>query len=301
MAIDPRTSGARRRRLPYWASYGVVALILTAVTAFFALVVLPQRFVLHAGLRESGISFPARRPGFAAVSRGRIVQPPPRRIPPAAPGEGPAERFWRGILPLLETGRYEKALPLFRQYLEHHPEDTDVWREYALALIRAGRPAEAEAAIEHLGAPNDRLAARLALARFWRDRGETDRAIEAYRDLVMAYPENRTLRRELARALSWAERYDEAAQVFAELLGQDREDEALRLELARVLYWAGRLPEAREVLAGISPDSREAAEAVALDGRLAELLARRPPSPPVDEPPVVRARRAAAEGDLEAA
>lgn len=297
MAPPRRPNGTRR--LPYWIGYAVVTLLLAAITGLFALVVLPQRFVLQAGLRESGISFPARAPGFPPAPRGRVVEPPPRRPPPLVPVEGPAQRLWREVLPLLQQERWNEALPLLRRHLEAHPGDEDVRREYARALVRAGRLDDAEREAARLGRANDRLAVRLDLARAVRNRGETERALRIYRGLVADHPDSRSLRLELARTLAWAERYDEAGALLAELLREGPDDPALRLELARVLFWADRLEEAREVLAGIPPDSREAAEADALDRRLAALLA--PPAAPeekVDRSLAGQARRAAARGDL---
>lgn len=295
----PGPAARRRRRVPYWVSFAAVTLLLGGLTTVFVLVVLPQRFVLQAGLREAGISFPARSP-FRPVEGVAVAPRPPPRPPEPVPGPGPAEAFWGRVTPLLRTGDYRGALPLFSEYLSAYPGDATAWREYGITLARAGRPGEAEAALARAAALTGDPRARLELARLLRDRGEADRALSIYRELVAERPADLGLRHELARTLAWAARYDEAAAEYRALLGAAPEASAYRLELGRTLYWAGRLEEAGRAVAGVPEEAPEWAEAAELQDRLAELLAAAaaPPVPPAEEDRLTRARRAAAAGDL---
>lgn len=297
-----RSPGGGGRGAPYWLSFAFITLVLGGLTTVFVLVVLPQRFVLRSGLRESGISFPARAPSFRSVEGVVVVPRRPAPAPPEAPepepGPGPAEALWERVGPLLRAGDHERALPLFSEYLSSHPGDMAVRLEHGVALARSGRPREAEAELERVVRATGEPRARLALARLLRDRGETARALSLYRGLVTERPEDPALRHELARTLAWAARWDEAAAEYRALLAA-APDPGYRLELARTLYWAGRPGEAGEALAAIPEDAPEREEAAELAARLEELLAAEgePPVPPAAEDPLARARRAAAEGD----
>lgn len=308
----PTPDGPRRgddgRRIPYWLAFALLTLFLGGLTAAFVLVVLPQRYVLQSGLRESGIAFPARAPSFRAEA-GVTVAPRPRP-PPAVetgpPAPGPAELFWARAVGLLEAGEVDRALRLFEAYLAERPVDGDAWREYGVLLAREGRPTEAEAALERaVRATGDRRA-RLELARLARDGERTARAVSLYRALLAETGADPSLRHELARTLAWAGRYDEAAAEYRVLLEAEPRPE-LRLELARALHAAGRPEEARRALAAIPEDAPVAGEVRALDGRIAAELAAGAGEGAVDgraEPaadPLTRARRAAAEGDLDEA
>ncbi|UCG74828.1 MAG: tetratricopeptide repeat protein [Gemmatimonadota bacterium] len=303
------TAAAKPGRLPYWLSFATVTVALCGLTIAFVLVVLRQRFVLHAGLRESGVSFPAaalRLPSRERewVAPNLAIAPPaepvtgPERV--AGPEPGPSEAFWNAVIPLIETERYWEALPLFRRYLEDHPADLSVRREHAIVLARAGRLAEAEAELRQvldLGGSED---VRLELARLQRDRRAFDRAVDTYGRLIAASPDDPELRRELALALAWAERYEEALQSYERALelAPDRSD--LRLEYARVLFWAGRAADARAVLAGLPADSPELEPAgqlaIQIDSLQASSAAAR--APLADASAVERARAASLAGDL---
>lgn len=259
------TSAGGGHRIPYGVSFAFLTLLLGGGTVAFVLGVLPQRFTLQAGLRESGASFPSRPPAFGAPAREPLVRPAPPAPVDAAPRPGPAETLWDRVLPLLRSGRNAEALPAFRAYLDAHPGDTGVLREYATTLEKAGHDAEAEAALRRLVKRTGRFEDRLALARLLRDRGRTDEAVALYRSLIAERPG----------------------------------DAALRLEEARALLWAGRPRAARDVLAALPDSARGLADARRLSAAVDSALAPAPaaavaaePSPPPT--PLERARAAAA-------
>ena len=193
-----------RRFLPYWLRFLVVTAALLLATGILVLVVMPQRFVLEAGLRESGVSFPSSRVGFGAPESAPLVQPPPPPPVTPAPVQGPAERLWAELGPVLEAERWDVALGLMDAYLRERPADLSVRRERARTLARAGRVSGAEAAWERLATETGSVVDRLELARMLRDRGEYDRAIDLYEGLLDDHPDEYVLLREYSRTLLWA-------------------------------------------------------------------------------------------------
>jgi tetratricopeptide (TPR) repeat protein len=290
-----------RRMLPYWLRFLAVTAFLLLATGMLVLFVMPQRFVLEAGLRESGVSFPSSGVGFGAPESGPLVQPPPPRPVAREQPRGPSEQLWAELGPVLDAERWDVALGLMDAYLLERPADLSVRRERARTLVRAGRLSPAEAAWERLATETGSVVDRLALARMLRDRGEYERAIELYQSLIDDRPDEPTLQLEYARTLLWAERYPLAIQSLQQYLERTPDDDEARLDLARALYWGGRAEDARVVLGEMSSTSPVADQARALDTEIAAVLT--PPPPP--EPPalttVERARTAAADGDLTAA
>jgi tetratricopeptide (TPR) repeat protein len=268
-------------------------LTLGAFTSVFVLVVLPQRFVLQAGLIESGITFPTAIPPFLTPPQPRVVQPQP--TPPIRPG--PAERFWNTILPMLRAGKFEQAVPEFRTYLATQPDDPDILRELAVVLTRLERYDEAEEIYVRLRATSDDPRPTLQLARLRRDRGQPERSLDLYRDLLDLRPDDRGLLREYAQALTWSEQYAEAAEVYRRLLSDDPSAHDVRLEYAKVLYWDGRQVEAMAALAALPDDSPQATEAAELRSTLEQELA----STEAPDTPLERARRAVVQQDFDEA
>lgn len=277
--------------------------LLGGLTLVLVLVVLPRRYVLHAGLREAGINFPTASPPFAPPrDLRRIAVARPVEAGPVLPG--PAERFWNEVMPLLESQRYRAALPLFESYLRDHPRDRAVRREQAITLDRAGGRGEAAAVYQALLAQRDEPELRLLYARSLRDQGRIEEALEQYAALARAHPDDEALAREVARALAWAERYDEAASILRAIVATHPDDVEARVELARVLYWAGHLDEADRVLSVVADGDLRGSDATGLRDRIRASLTAPPPEPAPDSVPLTTAQRAGqalAAGDVAAA
>jgi thioredoxin-like negative regulator of GroEL len=257
MPVPPKRA---RRRVPYWVRFSATVFSLTAFTSVFVLVVLPQRFVLQAGLVESGITFPSVRPPYFAPPTPPTIAP--RIRPPAPPIQpGPGEAFWNGVLPLLRSGQLERTVSLFRAYLARHPDDADVWREFADVLTKLERYDEAERIYVQLRASSDDPALTLLLARLLRDKGAPERSLALYHELIELRPEDEDLRHEYAQVLTWSQEYDQAAVQYRWLIDRHPSDHMLGLELARVLYWNGQLNEALDVLATLPASGSHAQEA----------------------------------------
>ena len=214
---DARTSSPR-----YYVGFGLTAALLAAATLVLVLVVLPRRYVLNAGLRESGVSFPSETAPFVPPQELRTEAPPPP--PPAAPVlPGPAEALWAEVSPLLETGSYRATLPLFEEYLAEYPEDLGALKEHAITLQKAGDPARALSAYERLLSAEDDSGVRLLLARGLRDAGRLEEASSQYQLLLDQDPDNTPLALEYGRALSWGKDFTQAGPCQEEVSeGQDR-------------------------------------------------------------------------------
>jgi tetratricopeptide (TPR) repeat protein len=226
-------------------------LLLGGMTLVLVLIILPRRYVLNAGLREAGISFPSEAAPFSPPPELLREAPPPPPPPPPAPSEaprGPAELFWAGVGPLLASGSYAEALPLFEEYLGTYPDDEGVLREFGITLSRAQQPERAAEVLERL-LPDDRYpGVRLLLARILRDQGRLDEAAGHYASLVEEKPGDVGMVLEWARALAWDKDYQGAAGVLGRALEEEGAPPELEVELAQVLYWSGRLEEAAERL-----------------------------------------------------
>ncbi len=122
----------QKRPVRYALGFASTAVILGTLTLLLVLVVLPRRYVLHAGLRESGMSFPASAAPFTPPEELLREVTPPTPLAPTILVRGPAELLWEEVGALLRAKRYEEALPLFDAYLQYHPRDRSVQREHAI-------------------------------------------------------------------------------------------------------------------------------------------------------------------------
>ncbi len=282
-----------KSRAPYWLKFTLLLGTMGATTAAFVLVVLPRRFVLQAGLIESGISFTTSELPFWPGARPPLMQPLiVSQAQPVVLGHG--EMFWSVVLPLLEDEEFEDAIPMFRQYLLDHPEDTDVWREYAVVLTRANRIEDAVSVYRRLIEESHDRRHILAFARLLRDQGQYEQALELYRELAAANPHDLDLYHEYSQALVWAERYREASAAYRVLMAAVPGESSYRLELARILYWDAYPANALVLLADFPTSSPHAGAAIGLREFLDSLLFA---SLPLGETILDRARRAVAVRD----
>jgi predicted Zn-dependent protease len=288
-----RRADRRGKDARYSLRFGSVALVLIAGTLVLVLFVLPERYVLRPGFRESGMSFPAASTPFApypVVPVAAVALPRPPGPPPVIP-PGPAEVFWAEVVPLLEGGRLAEALQAFDRYLLDYPADADVRRERAITLLEAGRPAEAVEDLGRLLATRDDLQLRLLLARTLRDLGRIDEAGAEYEALFQARPDDVDITLEWAQAYAWAVRYADAEAVLRRGLARDPSSIPLRVELARIYFETGpgRLEEARALLAPIGDADLAAAGALVLRDAIVAALRLSPPLETPTPSPLERA------------
>ncbi|MEJ2541158.1 MAG: tetratricopeptide repeat protein [Gemmatimonadota bacterium] len=300
----PRGPDSRRgASSTYFLRFGFSAAVLASLTLLMVLVVLPRRYVLGSGFRESGISFPAHGAPFTpgmAVARGatpvRTVVASKASAAPgsASPGPAPADLLWTRAIPLLDAGEHADAAALFEDYLAEFPDDRSVLREYAVVLHWAGRPGGMVDVLEGLLGGGDDREVRLVLARALRDQGRTVEADAHYRTLWVR-SQDPTVALEWSRSWSWAGRYQEAMDVLRGVLVQFPGDAELEVELARLLYYSGELVEAASILAALDRTTLERTDGLGLRADVAAALA--VPADPVLEPSTLfEALRARDEG-----
>lgn len=277
----PRKAEGRNRG--YLLGFGVTAGLLVAGTLVLVLYVLPERYVLDSGFRESGMSFPTPTTPFVPVPVVHMAaRPLPEPEPVVAPG--PAEIFWAELPPMLRQQRYGQAIIRFRVYLRDYPGDRDARREYAITLLTAGRAPEAVAELRLLLEGGDDFTQRLLLARTLRDLARMDEAADQYATLVEARPEDTELPLEWARAHAWIEEYDRAATVLDDALARHPDSTPLKIELARVAFSSEGPATAGVLLAGLDERELAAADALALRDEVLAALAEpvvevEPPTP----------------------
>jgi tetratricopeptide (TPR) repeat protein len=275
----------------YAARFGTIALILISGTLLLVLYVLPERYVLRPGFRESGIGFPNPSTPFApypviAVAAASYPQPPGPPVPPLVIAPGPAETFWSLVVPLVEGGRFSDALPAFDRYLNEYPTDIDVRRERAVTLLATGDRVAAIGELRRVLGSDEDAELRLLLARTLRELGRIDEAAAEYERLAEARPDDLALTLEWAQAFAWAQRYADAAAVLERALDRSPGSIPLRVELARVYYSGGRLADARDLLAPIGDDELMAANGIALRNDVRAALYVPPPPPPTPLTPL---------------
>lgn len=287
-----RTERGSDRR--YLFRFGVTAFLLIAGTLVLVLYVLPERYVLDSGFRESGMSFPSPRTPFVPTPVVRMAARPLPQPPPVI-RPGPAEAFWEELTPLLRQERYDEAIEVFRDYLRDHPGDRDARREYAVTLLTAGRREEAVAELRGRLERDDDFESRLLLARTLREMDRMDEAALQYRALVDERPDDVDLWLEWSRGHEWIEEYDRAAAVLREALRLHPDAVPVRIELARVEFSRGGLEAAADLLTGV--DDAGLAAHDALDLRDAVAAAMTPPEVVEPEPTLLEQAQRAREAD----
>ncbi|MDT8340903.1 MAG: hypothetical protein RQ751_05265 [Longimicrobiales bacterium] len=290
--------GSRDRVYPL--KFGGAAVFLVSATLLLVLVVLPQRYVLSSGFRESGVSFPVSRPPVPPVAVVQRSAPPAPTPVPALDStvtRGPAEVFWDEVGPLLRSGRQAEALPYFEAYLRDHPEDRGVRREWAVTLLRAGRAEAGTAVLADLLAIEDDPELRLLLARTLRDLGRGEEASREYARLAGGPLDGASLRLEWGQALAWSGSRARAEEVLRAARRRHPGDPGIEVALARVLFAQGRSGEALEVIAALDEGALAAADGLALREALLAATAEPEPEPAPEPTPLQQAAIAREAGD----
>jgi tetratricopeptide (TPR) repeat protein len=100
---------------------------------------------------------------------------------------------------------------------------------------------------------------RLALLLSWENRlGES---IDCYKKLLAREPGDDEAKRELAKILSWDGRYAESEAMYQDLIRAHPEDATLKLGLGEILAWQGRMKEARAIYQPLIDSHDHAVEA----------------------------------------
>lgn len=94
---------------------------------------------------------------------------------------------------------------------------------------------------------NDSTQSLFEEARSLRSRGEYQRAIELYQEILREDPENYEAARELAQVYSWNQEYDKSIQHYDKLLSKNPKDYDALLGKAQVLSWKGEYNKAENL------------------------------------------------------
>lgn len=264
-AVGERPAATSRS---YLVRLGSTAILLGALTLLLVLVVLPRRYVLGSGFRESGVNFPSTGAPFVpgeALSRPAPVFPVFTSVPATAdgPAPGPAEALWAQAVPLAREGRDAAAAALFADYLARYPEDRDASREYAVLLIRSGRADAALPVLRRLLDEGSERDLHLLLARTLRELGRPGAAATEYR-LIWEASADPEIALEWSRVWSWIGEGGRAIEVLEGARGAGPGSPVLTLELARLHHLAGAPREAAALLATLSPEGQRAPEVLSL-------------------------------------
>jgi tetratricopeptide (TPR) repeat protein len=162
-------------------------------------------------------------------------------------GNADAVMFLSGMT--AESEDIEGAFAILDAGLKTVPEDkVKSLRQFRLQLLaRSGRFSEVEIELEGLANdfPEDE-SFKYALAQFYTQRDQPDRAVEVLRDIVTLDPENPAPKINLARLLVSQERADEAEQMLKQYIEEQPEQFELRTALGSLYESQGRLDDAAQ-------------------------------------------------------
>ena len=212
------------------------------VAAQFRVQSIPTVYALFQGQLVADLT-PARTEGQLTQTIEQILR--------QLPIDGGADEAAAEIAPLIEMGEgvleegdVERALSIFSQIVEMAPDDPGAVAGLARALVLAGQPEEAEAALAAL--PEDRAKdpalarARAAIALAKEAQPVDDLA--GVRAEVAANPDDHDARFRLAGGLMAAGDRDGAADALLEIIARDRgwNEDAARARLLKLFEAVGR-------------------------------------------------------------
>jgi tetratricopeptide (TPR) repeat protein len=144
------------------------------------------------------------------------------------------------VLKLLQSGEYQKAVPLLETFLDADPDDVDTLYNLGMALSDMGRLEEAK---KHLSRAvevmPDHVNALVALGVAYLRSGDQEAGAEVLQRAAEADPENGYAHRNLGAALTKLGRSDEAEQHLREAARLMPLDQASLFGLAQILETSG--------------------------------------------------------------
>jgi predicted Zn-dependent protease len=152
----------------------------------------------------------------------------------------------------LDQEQPAKAAEVFRDLVANVPQQRMAYSLLVESLLRAEKPAEAEAAlVDILAIDPGSLEARLTLAELQDKRGDQDAVVTNLKSAPEDLRKDARLRRQLAVALYQTGELDESLALVEPLLAAAPDDRGLSLLKGWVLTAQGRNAEATEVLGGL--------------------------------------------------
>lgn len=156
-------------------------------------------------------------------------------------GPGSLAATRANAIKLHRSGKTDQAVPLYKRYLQHRPEDAGIWCNLGVALRERKAPAIAEACYRRALEldPGD-IAAMGNLGNVLKDLDRLDEAIALHQAVLAQNAEDDRARHNYAIALREANRFAEAAGEFDKLVASQPKNATYRWDRALVLLHMGR-------------------------------------------------------------
>lgn len=150
---------------------------------------------------------------------------------------------------LLQQDQYEEAIKHYRFALAGRERIAPLRLKLAMALASHGDLSAAIAEAEGMLQDNpESLAARLALARYYKEDRQFSEAIKLYREILELRPDQTQSILEFGQLLEQLNRVDEALELYGTAVDRDPRDVVVRDQMSRLLVTLGRYSEALQLL-----------------------------------------------------
>lgn len=139
-------------------------------------------------------------------------------------------------LVLTQTGRVHEVPPLWQGVVADYPQNGAAHAKYALALFQAGKEPEAERTFENaLEVLEDNTVVKRYYAPWLTKKGDVDRAMDFYEDVLEETPNDIGVLTEYAQALETAGRDFEVPQVMKNILASNPDPNTRAQAMARII------------------------------------------------------------------
>jgi Flp pilus assembly protein TadD len=134
--------------------------------------------------------------------------------------EKPSADFLANVL--VQTNREHEVPPIWKALIDENPQNSQAQAKYALSLVQAGREADGQAAFEKaLEVLEDSTIVKRFYAPMLATKGELDRAMDFYEDVLDTEPNDVPTMLEYARVLQQADREFEIPNVLKNVLSSN--------------------------------------------------------------------------------
>jgi len=137
---------------------------------------------------------------------------------------------------LAQTGRIHEVAPLWKSVIDENPQNGAAYSKYAVALYQADKEQEAENAFEKaLEIVEDNLIVKRFYAPWLGKKGDLDRAMDFYEDILDVAPNDIQVLTEYAQTLEAAGREFEIPQVMKDILASNPDPNTRAQAMARLI------------------------------------------------------------------
>ncbi|MDR3691385.1 MAG: tetratricopeptide repeat protein [Fimbriimonas sp.] len=137
---------------------------------------------------------------------------------------------------LTQTGRAHEVVPLWKGVVDENPQNAAAHAKYAVALFQIDKQDDAEKAFEHaLEIVDENLVVKRFYAPWLVKKGDLDRAMDFYEDILDVAPNDIQVLTEYAQTLEAAGREFEVPQVMKDILASNPDPNTRAQALARLI------------------------------------------------------------------